>query len=690
MKAMPQVRPKTNAEVKVSVIVKLIAGILIPLTLVLLIAGALITGNVKKTITQLDDSYLSAETHRAAWQVDSFFSEFLGMIRSHASSQAFQDVLNDWGKEDFKESDSFLAATQELDTIYQSSSNNLKSAWLCNVSAGGEILFYNGEIYGKETLDAAQRDWYQNVMSTKSTAVSSAYTDSVTGDTVVAIVAPVMKGSDVVAILGIDITVSGLIEELSNVKIGSSGYITLFDPNNTIAFHPDASLIGKNLSEIDYSENVAQAIENNQTQSSLSYVRSGQVYQGSVYYLEDFGGVVLGILPEAEYSTYITQTLVSIAICFVICIVILAVIITFFGFNITRSVRKLTHAAGEIANGALEVAVDVKGTDEVAVLGHHIYLIVGKLKTYMDYIEEICDVLHQIGHGNLDFTLQHDYAGEFSKVKEELLHVQSLLSETLHEVVVAADQVSTGAEQVAIGAQSQAQGATEQAASAEQLTATVGQISEHINTSSKYLENANKEMTAVVTEVRSGDEKMEHMLQAMNEITQSSLEIEKIIKSIEDIAFQTNILALNAAVEAARAGQAGKGFAVVADEVRNLAGKSAEASKTTAALIEKALAAVQNGKTIADETAASFHRVFEGVNRVAEHTDRVVQSSEEEEKQVQQTAIGVDQISSVIQTNSASAEEAAAASEELAGQARMMKNLVEKFRLHEKEELGRF
>ena len=124
--------------------------------------------------------------------------------------------------------------------------------------------------------------------------------------------------------------------------------------------------------------------------------------------------------------------------------------------------------------------------------------------------------------------------------------------------------------------------------------------------------------------------------------------------------------------------------------MRNLAGKSAEASKTTAALIEKALAAVQNGKTIADETAASFHRVFEGVNRVAEHTDRVVQSSEEEEKQVQQTAIGVDQISSVIQTNSASAEEAAAASEELAGQARMMKNLVGKFRLHEKEDLGRF
>ena len=391
---------------------------------------------------------------------------------------------------------------------------------------------------------------------------------------------------------------------------------------------------------------------------------------------------MLGILPQAEYNSYISETVLSITICFVACIIVLGVIVTLFGFNITRSVRKLTHVAGKIAAGELNVNVDVTGSDEVAVLGYNISRIVARLKTYMEYIDEICDVLLEIGKGNLDFTLEHDYAGEFSRVKDELLRVQELLSQTLHEVVVAADEVSTGAEQVSIGAQSQAQGATEQAASAEQLTATVAQISEQINSSTHHLESANEEMTAVVTEIRSGDQKMEHMLQAMNEITQSSLEIEKIIKSIEDIAFQTNILALNAAVEAARAGQAGKGFAVVADEVRNLAGKSAEASKTTATLIEKALVAVQNGKTIADETAASFHRVFEGVNRVAEQTSHVVQNSEEQDKQVQQTAIGVDQISSVIQTNSATAEEAAAASEQLAGQARMMKKLVAQFRLH--------
>lgn len=673
---------KSVTKVKVSVLVKLIAGIMLPLAVVLLIAGALITNNMKKMVVDLDDNYLSAETHRAGWQVDAFFSEFLGMVRAHSGSQVFFNAIKDWGTEDFEKSESFAAATQELKSLMDADTANISSAWLCNISKNGQTLFADGSLYGSEKQDVSQRDWYQSIMNTGECTVSSAYEDTLSGETIVTVAAPVVQNGTIKAIVGMDVSISCLIDELSSVKIGESGYITLFDPTKTIAFHPDSSLVGKNISEVDYSENIAQAINNNETQKSLSYVRDGQAYQGSVYYLEDFGGVVLGILPQAEYNSYISETVLSITICFVACIIVLGVIVTLFGFNITRSVRKLTHVAGKIAAGELNVNVDVTGSDEVAVLGYNISRIVARLKTYMEYIDEICDVLLEIGKGNLDFTLEHDYAGEFSRVKDELLRVQELLSQTLHEVVVAADQVSTGAEQVSIGAQSQAQGATEQAASAEQLTATVAQISEQINSSTHHLESANEEMTAVVTEIRSGDQKMEHMLQAMNEITQSSLEIEKIIKSIEDIAFQTNILALNAAVEAARAGQAGKGFAVVADEVRNLAGKSAEASKTTATLIEKALVAVQNGKTIADETAASFHRVFEGVNRVAEQTSHVVQNSEEQDKQVQQTAIGVDQISSVIQTNSATAEEAAAASEQLAGQARMMKKLVAQFRLH--------
>ena len=189
-------------------------------------------------------------------------------------------------------------------------------------------------------------------------------------------------------------------------------------------------------------------------------------------------------------------------------------------------------------------------------------------------------------------------------------------------------------------------------------------------------------------EASEGEEKMKAMLGAMEDISNNSKEVEKIIKEIEDIAFQTNILALNAAVEAARAGDAGKGFAVVADEVRTLAGKTAAASQTTAELIQKALDAVEHGKALADETSASFDKVYTTVGRVADHSKLIAENSAKQDTAIRQTAQGVDQISSVVQTNSATSEESAAASEELSSQAQMLKDLVGKFRLPEEEAAG--
>ena len=174
---------------------------------------------------------------------------------------------------------------------------------------------------------------------------------------------------------------------------------------------------------------------------------------------------------------------------------------------------------------------------------------------------------------------------------------------------------------------------------------------------------------------------MHDMLGAMSEINASSGEIGKIIKTIEDIAFQTNILALNAAVEAARAGAAGKGFAVVADEVRNLASKSADASKNTAVLIENSLHAVENGKKIADETAKSLESVMAGVQEAAGMMDSIARASKEQADAITQITVGIDQISSVVQTNSATAQESAAASEELSSQAQILKDLVRRFKL---------
>ena len=240
-----------------------------------------------------------------------------------------------------------------------------------------------------------------------------------------------------------------------------------------------------------------------------------------------------------------------------------------------------------------------------------------------------------------------------------------------------------GAEQVSSGAQTLSQGATEQASTIEELAATISEISQQINDTAQNAAQASDHMNTVGSEAEESKRRMQKMLGAIGDIKNSADEIGKIIKTIEDIAFQTNILALNAAVEAARAGSAGKGFAVVADEVRNLANKSQEASKSTSVLIENALQAVANGTSIADETAQSLVSVVEGVDGVRETIELISGASNEQAIAISQVTQGIDQVSSVVQTNSATAEESAAASEELSGQAQMLKELVSQFRLAE-------
>ena len=299
------------------------------------------------------------------------------------------------------------------------------------------------------------------------------------------------------------------------------------------------------------------------------------------------------------------------------------------------------------------------------------------------YIDEIAYVLTQMSGSNFDQRVDTDYLGDFAPIKTALNQIIDTFNTLLAEMNQAAQQVSAGSRQVSDGSQALSQGATEQASSIEQLTASISEIAEQTKQNAVGADEANQRAMQAKIQAEKGNSRMQHMQQAMTDINDSSANISKIIKVIDDIAFQTNILALNAAVEAARAGQHGKGFAVVAEEVRTLAARSAQAAKETTELIEGSIEKTKAGTQIADETADALGQIVEDIAKAAQLVSTIADASNEQASAITQVNQGVDQVSQVVQANSATSEQSAATSEELSGQAQLLQEMISKFRLRE-------
>jgi methyl-accepting chemotaxis protein len=518
--------------------------------------------------------------------------------------------------------------------------------------------------------------------------VTDAQFDSATFEMYYIVSAPLWKdgiyGSTAEGVVIVKIDGKTLTDIASQVVIGEAGFASIIDKEGYIIGHP----------EYDKVLNLENVILNNQTDGSNAemasleqkmlsgetsfgtYANNGTKNMLSYSPIEGTDGWAMLIdAPQGEYMKSTNFSVIATVILGLVSILISA----FLGFRMSNKIADPIIACAErlklLSEGDLHTEVPkTKSKDETAVLLNSLE------KTIVELNAIIQDISHHLGaivSGDLTQFVNKEYLGDFEPIKDSVVQIIKSLNYIFKNINISAEQVASGSEEVAEGSQVLTQGATEQASSIEELAATINEITEQIISNAKSAQQAKLISEETAQDVNNGTKYMELMIEAMDEINSSSVQIGKIIKAIEDIAFQTNILALNAAVEAARAGSAGKGFAVVADEVRNLASKSAEAAKNTTQLIENSLNAISKGAKIADETVESFKMIVNKTNETVSIVERIAEASQQQALGATQVNSGIEQISSVVQTNSATAEESAAASEELSSQAAVLKGLIE-------------
>ena len=540
--------------------------------------------------------------------------------------------------------------------------------------------------------DYSDRAYVKSAMKGE-TAVSEPLVSKITGQLSIMVSAPIWEGgipgkkvAGVVYFVPNETFLNDIVASLQ-VSPNGSAYI-LNNAGYTIAH--------KNMDNVKNRENTQEDAKTDKKLKDLAALEVRMTLGESGFGRYEYGGIrkFLAFSPiegtegwslaiNAPTKDFTQSTVNGIIITIILMVVFLA-ISSYMAYRLARQIGEPVKDCAQrlrlLAEGDLDTPVhEIHTGDETQILADSARTLV---RGFRLMIQDMDEMLAEMSRGNLtaDSKCEEAYVGGYRGLLDSARKLSAQLSDTLRQINQSADQVSAGAEQVSAGAQALSQGATEQASAIEELAATINDISGKIIATADRAGDVHSQSSETGREVEQCNEQMFELVNAVRDIGESSSQIGKIIKTIEDIAFQTNILALNAAVEAARAGTAGKGFAVVADEVRNLASKSAEASKSTSVLIEGSARSVEKGMKIADETAASLQKAVISTENTVKAVDKITEATAEQSQAVSQVTQGMDQISSVVQTNSATAEESAAASEELSGQAVILKELVGQFK----------
>lgn len=675
----------------------LILSILLPILVVFILLGFVFMQFMEKKSTREGDAAMESSAVQMGSAVDTILSEIetrIGVIELAVTDIPDQDRIQ------AKDLDYFKSFEGNMNNLLVDGTKDIPGLVASYVrydpalTYGTSGTFYTDtdgdgkleavtptDLAAYEPTDTEHVGWFYTPLANKKATWMEPYFNANISKTIISYVVPFyLKNGDNYGVTGVDFDFAYLDDLLKKNQKYEGDSSFLINAEGKILYHAQYQN-GENFQEIEEGK-YADAFKEMQDKDH-GFVHEGS---GKSSILMGFTTLENGwkIVTVPSYheiygsleSFKLTFTVFSVF--FAAFMLVLAVLV---GNRIARPIVKLSKSVEKMSQGALDEKITVKDQTEIGALAHSLESLGEQLKNYKLYIGEISEVLNQMSEGELSISLQHEYNGEFACIKAALNALSGKLTDLIGNIQTSSERVSEFAGNVANSAQSLSQGSIEQAGSIEQLSERIRAISDHVEKSAENTKLANAEAHSTQGEVEKADQQMQKMQKAMEEISDKSGEISKIIKTIDDIAFQTNILALNAAIEAARAGSYGKGFAVVADEVGNLAQKSADAAKDTTTLIEETVRAVEEGAKLAEHTAVSLQHVVKGSGQVNDLVNEIAKATEEQAKAVSDVREGINSISDVVQRNTATAEESGAASEELNREAKTLEKQVAEFKI---------
>lgn len=632
-----------------------------------------------QTVYYNKQAQLTLESESASNSLAGFFEKYERVTQTLALNPQIQSVLSET-----KAGDNILSAKANGDVekylvdAAGADSENVMAVWIADLDAS--VITQSDGYTSPDGWDITGRAWY-SCIETGKTVLTEPYIDSSTGEIILSAATPVYdEGGNVLGAAGMDISLDHVTEVLSGYTIGSNGYVWLVSSDGMLIYHPNAELVQQNIADVNVSANVVNAIMN-QTTEFLKYKADGTTKYGSVQLVGETGYLVVSNMPFLEYYQMLFATIGVLLVIFALGIILVMRSIDKSAYALSKPIAELNETASRLAEGDLDVELNVTAENEIGELAESIGATVARLKEYIAYLKEASGALDQIADGKLEIHLEQEYVGEFRQLKEALLHISSSMNDVMKNISASSQTVTSSAGDLANAAQQLAEGSSTQAAAVESWCATATSVAEQVEESKKDALQSAEETQKVTAMMEQSQDKMQEMMEAVQKIHETSKQVVGIIATIEEIADQTNLLSLNASIEAARAGEAGKGFAVVADEIGKLAQESSKAANMTRELIGVSMEEINKGNQIADHVMDSLKTAVDAVDNVNGMIQKTAGNAADQAQSMEQIRVGIEEISQGVQDNSAIAEESSATSEELASQATLLNELVQHFEL---------